>query len=79
MTDATDEYVDLGEAAERHGLARSTLKMYLHGTRHDFGRFNVGFPLPDFYLGNKPAWRWSTIDMWARESERGKYRFTKET
>ena len=92
-----DELVDLGEAAERLDLKRSTLKMYLLGTRHEHSpgcdeiiekdgkerrrcemdRFDVGFPEEDYRIGTKPVWRWSTIDGWARESGRGKYRATK--
>lgn len=68
-----DELVDLAEAAERLGLAPTTLKMYRYGSTNNFGRFNVGMPDADYTIGNKPVWRLSTLDEWCRTQQRGRY------
>lgn len=68
-----DQLVDIGEAADKLGFSRNSLKMYRYGSQNNFGRFDVGLPDADFMIGNKPVWKLSTLDAWCRDQKRGIY------
>lgn len=51
----------LVEIASRLGVQRNTV---------DVWRQRCLLPEPDWTVGGRPAWNWSTIDEWARASGR---------
>ncbi len=56
-----DEPVGLVEIAHRLGVVRDTA---------DKWRVRGELPPPDFTVGGRPAWRWATIEAWARRTGR---------
>lgn len=57
MTSPGSEPVGAVEIAERLGVRRQTV---------DNWRQRGRFPDPEWTVGGRPAWRWSTIDNWHR-------------
>lgn len=53
--------VGMVEVAAKLGVRRQTVDMWHH---RDL------LPEPDWTVGGRPAWRWSTIETWARETGR---------
>lgn len=60
-TVVVDEPVGATEIAARLGVTRPTVDQW--GQRRLL-------PGPDWTVGGRPAWRWSTIERWARETGR---------
>jgi predicted DNA-binding transcriptional regulator AlpA len=50
------------EIAERLGRPRQTVSTWRQR--------NTGFPEPRWTVGGRPAWDWSDIEAWARETGR---------
>lgn len=66
----SDGYLDTVDLAERIGVNRDTIRVYLaRATRHRrAGEPQPGdLPEPDRYFGRSPAWLRSTIDRWVEE------------
>jgi hypothetical protein len=53
--------VGLAEIDERLGV--------VHGTSRKWRSRNL-FPEPDFTVSTYPAWKWETVEAWARETGR---------
>ncbi len=53
--------VGIIEIAERLGVARNTVDQW---------RTREVLPTPRWTVGGRPAWNWSDIDTWARETGR---------
>lgn len=55
------EPVGLLEIAERLGVKRQTAQMWRH---------RKVFPPPRWLVSGQPAWDWSDVEKWARETGR---------
>lgn len=59
------DIVDLGEIAVRLNVQRNTAEMW---------RKRRLLPAPDFTVGGRPGWMWSTIQKWATRTGRIEHR-----
>ena len=57
----TADPVGAVEIAQRLGVTRATV---------DKWRQRGIFPAPQWTVGGRPAWEWSTVDEWARSTGR---------
>ncbi len=55
------EWLGLAEIAERLGVKRGTADVWRHRGL---------LPEPEATIGGRPAWRWSTVETWARTTGR---------
>lgn len=68
MADECDP-VGVAEVCERLGVTRSAVEIWRRPDRAEA----ITFPDPDWIVGGRPAWDWSTVLAWVELTGRSHY------